>query len=450
MQVKKQLSIFDLSMIVVSLVIGMGIFRTPVNVAAKAQVPELFFLAWIIGGAVAYCGALIYAEIGSRFPVTGGYYKVFSACYHPSVAFAINGIVILTNAGSTAGVTLIGSEYLSSAVLPPAMQTDFSRLAIACTTVLIFYGINLIGLRASAKAQNILTVIKITLILTLICAVFTGSSTDKVLPVFKTASDALPVWSDYGRALGFCLIAVTFSFAGYTQTINLGGEVEEPKKTIPKGIKTGMLIIITLYLLINYAYVKVIGFEQLKTAQSIAAILAGKIFGPAGYTILSAVIFLSVMGYVNVYLLSNPRAMYAMGEEKALPSIFAQKNKKTGVMVVSLTTFAALVIVTLFFAKTFDKILNYTIILECIGTASSAATLFILRRTTAHLDHKNIYTIKWYPLVPVLFICFFLFVGISVYKDDPSSAVNGLYIFAGFIAVYFLIRTFQKKKINAG
>jgi len=443
MQAKKQLSIFDLSMIVVSLVIGMGIFRTPVNVAAKAQVPALFFLAWIIGGIVAYCGALIYAEIGSRFPVTGGYYKVFSACYHPSVAFAINGVVILTNAGSTAGVTLIGSEYLSSAVLPPAMQTDAYRLAIACVTVFVFYGINLIGLRASARAQNILTVIKITLILTLICAVFTGNGTEKISPVFKVLPGTLPVWSDYGRALGFCLIAVTFSFAGYTQTINLGGEVKEPKKTIPGGIKTGMLIIISLYLLINYAYVKVIGFEQLKTAQSIAAILAGKIFGPAGYTILSAVIFLSVMGYVNVYLLSNPRSMYAMGEEKALPAVFAQKNKKTGVMVVSLTTFTALVIITLFFAKTFDKILNYTIILECIGTASSAATLFILRKTTAHLNREYIYTIKWYPLVPVLFICFFLFVGVSVYQDDPSSAINGLYIFAAFLALYFLIRAFR-------
>ena len=77
MQQKKQLSRFDLSMIVVSLVIGMGVFRTPVNVAAKAQIPELFYLAWLIGGIVAFCGALTYAEIGSRYPVTGGYYKIF-------------------------------------------------------------------------------------------------------------------------------------------------------------------------------------------------------------------------------------------------------------------------------------------------------------------------------------------------------------------------------------
>lgn len=444
MQPKKQLSLFDLAMIVVSLVIGMGIFRTPVNVAAQAQIPELFFLAWLIGGVVAYCGALIYAEIGSRFPVTGGYYKIFSACYHPSVAFAINGVVVLTNAASMAGVTLIGSEYLCSAILPQAQQTDTARLIVAGITILVFYGINLMGLKASSKAQNILTVIKISLVLMLICAVFFGGQTTHLTPVFKTASGQLPVWSDYGRALGLCLIAVTFSFAGYTQTINLGGEVAEAKKIIPRGIKIGIFIIISLYLLINYAYVHVIGFEQLKTAKSIAAILAGNIFGPAGFTVLSGVIFLSVLGYVNVNLLSNPRAMFAMGEEKALPTVFAQKNKKTDVMVVSLTTFTALVLITLFLGNTFDEIINYSIILECIGTASSAATLFILRKRTAKLDTSSIYTLKWYPAVPILFISFYLFVALSIYQGAPQAAIYGLLIFAGFIAIYFISRLFNK------
>ncbi|WP_442588711.1 APC family permease [Pedobacter sp. AW31-3R] len=446
MQPKKQLSLFDLSMIVVSLVIGMGIFRTPVNVANKAQIPELFFMAWIVGGLVAYAGALIYAEIGSRLPVTGGYYKIFAVCYHPSVAFAINGIVVLSNATAMAGVTLIGSEYLSSVIFPAAMQTDFYRLLIAGITVMVFFGINMLGLRASSGIQNILTVIKVTLILTLISAIFVSEKAGHIVPVFKTASGALPGWADYGRALGACLIAITFSFAGYTQTINLGGEVKDAKKILPQGIKTGLLIIITLYLLLNYAYVKVIGFEELKTAQSIASILAGKIFGPAGYTILSAVIFLSVLGYVNVNLLSNPRAMYAMGQDKALPSFFAQKSKKTDVMVISLSTFTALVMIILFFAQTFDKILNYSIILECIGTAGSAATLFILRKKTAHLSKDSIYTIKWYPLLPILFIAFFLFVAISIYQDDPAAAINGLLILAAFIALYFITGLFQKKE----
>jgi len=115
-------------------------------------------------------------------------------------------------------------------------------------------------------------------------------------------------------------------------------------------------------------------------------------------------------------------------------------------MVVSLTTFTALVLITLFFAQTFDKILNYTIILECIGTASSAATLFILRKKTAHIDQDSIYTIKWYPLIPIMFISFFIFVGVSIYQDDPSAAINGLLILVAFIGIYFISRLFNTKE----
>ncbi len=446
MQEKKQLSLFDLSMIVVSLVIGMGIFRTPVNVTLKAQIPELFFMAWIVGGFVAICGALTYAEIGSRYPVTGGYYKIFSVCYHPSIAFAINCIIVVSNAASVAGVSLIGAEYLSKVILDPAMQTGEYRILIAAISILIFYAINLLGLKTSSKTQNVLTLIKIVMVITLIGAVFFGEQTTNITPIFNTASGVPATWSDYGKALGLCLIAVSFSFGGYQQTINFGGEVKDAKKVIPRSIILGLAIIITLYLAINYAYVKVIGFEQLKTAESIAAILAGKIFGPIGFTLLSVLIYLSVLGYVNVNLLSNPRAMYAMGEEKALPSIFTKKTKKHDVMIVSLTLFTIIAILTLFYAKTFDKILNYTIFLDSVGMMFSAAAIFYLRKTTAHLDKKTIYTMKFYPIMPIIFIAAYLFVTISIYNDDPNAALNGLVIFLGFIIIYFVTKYFNTRK----
>src|SRR5687768_5331581 len=102
--ITKKLSLLDLTMIVVSLVIGMGIFRTPVNVAKAVDTPFIFFLAWLAGGLVALCGALTYAEIGSRLPVTGGYYKVFSYAYHPSIAFGVNCLIVVSNAGGAAAV----------------------------------------------------------------------------------------------------------------------------------------------------------------------------------------------------------------------------------------------------------------------------------------------------------------------------------------------------------
>ena len=138
--------------------------------------------------------------------------------------------------------------------------------------------------------------------------------------------------------------------------------------------------------------------------------------------------------------------MFAMGEEGALPSIFTKKTKKNDVMIVSLTVFTLIAILTLFYAQTFDKILNYTILLDSIGMAFSAGAIFYLRKTTAHLDKSTIYTMKFYPIMPIIFITAYLFVTFSIYIDDPIAARNGLGIFIGFVVIYFITNFFRKKK----
>jgi len=171
MQSKQKLNLFSFTMIVVGLVIGMGIFRTAATSAKDAIAPSVYFSAWIVGGIVAMCGALTYAEIGSRYPVTGGYYKVFSYAYHPSIAFAINCIILISNAASLSGVALIGSGYIAK-LFPGHSWTDIDKALLSVAAILVFYFINLRGLKMSARAQNILMLIKITMILVIIAALF--------------------------------------------------------------------------------------------------------------------------------------------------------------------------------------------------------------------------------------------------------------------------------------
>src|ERR1700712_431775 len=118
MSIIPRLNRFDLTMIVISLVIGMGIFANPSEVALRAGSTWIFFGAWIFGGMVTLCGALTFAEIGARYPHTGGFYKVFSYCYHPAFAFMINWIVVISNAASVAAVAIIGAEYLNPILMP--------------------------------------------------------------------------------------------------------------------------------------------------------------------------------------------------------------------------------------------------------------------------------------------------------------------------------------------
>lgn len=437
-----QLRLFDLTMIVVGLVIGMGIFRTATDAASASLTPTIYFAAWITGGIIALCGALTYAEIGSRYPVTGGYYKIFAACYYPSIAFAINCIILISNAASLAGVALIGSEYLSQLIFAePA--TDLIKSLIAMSAIVVFYFVNLAGLRMSSQTQNILMLIKIAMVLVLICALFfPGAPTSPPLSPSSPLSPLSPSSTPFSSLLssfGIALIAVSFTYGGYQQSINFGDEVKDARKTIPRGIFIGILMIIGLYLLVQMAYVHIIGFEELKTTRGIAAVVAEKMFGPIGKTIFTMLLFLAVLAYVNVLLLSNPRVMYAMSMDGILPKIFASTNEKRGVLTVSLTVFAAICIIVLFFANTFEKILGFTIFLDSIGMATSAATIFILRKRTKNLDGTGIYTMKLYPLLPLVFMAAYTFVGISIAINTPVLAMTGLAVFGAFLGIYFLV-----------
>ncbi len=441
MKSNTRLNLFDLTMIVVSLVIGMGIFRTPANVAHEATSGQMFFLAWIVGGLIALCGALTYAEIGSRLPVTGGYYKIFSYCYHPSIAFAINCIILVSNAASLAGVALIGSEYLANVLFTGSRNIYNIKLIISTIAVIAFYGVNLLGLKMSARTQNALTVIKIGVVLFLISALFTGNYATTNAPA---APAAAPDFMSVLKAFGACLVAVSFTYGGYQQTINFGGDVQNPSKILPKGIFFGIAIIMLLYITINYTYYKVIGFGALKNAQSIAAILAGKLFGEEGFTILSVLLFLSVLAYVNILLMSNPRVMYAMSDEGVLPAVFKRVSTKRNVIVVSLTAFTALSLITLFYAESFDEILNHTIFLDSIGMATSTATIFILRKRKVGEGEKNSYRMKLYPLLPLIFIAAYLFIGTSIAINTPKAAWVSALVFAVFFALYFVLRIIKK------
>jgi basic amino acid/polyamine antiporter, APA family len=445
MSTKPKLGLFDLTMIVVGLVIGMGIFRTASDAANAAITPGVFFFAWFAGGLVALCGALTYAEIGSRFPVTGGYYKVFAECYHPSIAFAINCIILISNAASMSGVALIGSEYISQVIfdVEPSATT---KAMIAMIPILIFYGINLMGLRMSAKTQNVLMIIKILMLVLLISSlIFTIG---KEAPESATLAATTYSWGDYIKSFGVALIAVSFTYGGYQQTINFGEEVDNPRRTIPRGIFIGIILIITLYLAVSFAYYKAIGFENLKTSRGIASIVAEQMFGPTGRFVASILLFIAVLAYVNVLLLSNPRVMYAMSTDGILPPAFKKKNEQKDVLTISLTAFAAIGIIVLFFAKTFDKILGFTIFLDCIGMATSAATIFILRKRTRHLDGTGIYKMRLYPLMPLIFIAAYIFVGISIWVSTPDLAWTALAVFAAFLLIYFLVMGVKKKEIK--
>ena len=441
MTAKNKLNLFDISLIVVSLVIGMGIFRNPASVAATSGTSSIFFLLWVVGGLIALCGALTYAEIGQRLPAMGGYYKVFAQCYHPSIGFSVNAIILISNAASLAVVALIGADYVSDLLYGKPSGVVFNT-AVAIVAVAMFFVVNLFGLKTSSRTQNVLIIIKVGLVVLLIASIFKGvviepHGYEEGSPLFTLADkNALSLFV-------ISLIPVCFAYGGYQQTINFGGEVNDTRN-IPKGIFIGIIIVISLYLLINVAYAQVIGYDKMKNASAIGALLCEAWFGKAGGKVFDALMFLSVLAYVNILLMSNPRVMFAMSEDKVFPKIFSYRHPKTEALVAGLTTFSFITIFVTFFGKGVDNILNFTMFLDSIGMSTSAATLFILRKRK---QNEEMITGSWNKFTPLLagfFVFSYFMIAAGVVIKDVNAAFIGTGLLAFFLLLYYLIY-FKKK-----
>ncbi|NBP65255.1 MAG: amino acid permease [Bacteroidetes bacterium] len=423
---KQQLRFFDITMMVISLVIGMGIFRAPATVAQRAGSEFVYYAAWITGGLIALCGAIGYAEIGKRMPISGAYYSIFAKAYSPALAFAINIIILVSNAASIAGVSIIGAEY----VVPYAMGIPISILASGF--ILLLFALNLLGLRTSATVQNILIGIKLLMLFAIISALWVVAP---ALNIVNMQTEA----SGFFQSFGLALIAVSFTYGGYQQTINFGGEVRDNQRILPRAIILGVLIIITLYILANMAYVHVIGFEELSKAKFIAAMVMEKLFGNTAALIVSCIIVISVFGYINVSLLSNPRVISRMSMDGVLPKIFSQSDEEKKVSVLALSAFTGLSLFCVYAGESFERILNYTIFIDSIGLGVGMATLYRLKGEA----------MSWYiHLAAFVFICACLYTGINIFLFDTKAGLYGSLLFAIVWLIGFVILQ-SKKRFNA-
>ncbi|MBX3256724.1 MAG: APC family permease [Chitinophagaceae bacterium] len=435
MTAKNQLGYFSLTVIVVSLVIGMGIFGTPAKVAASSGTSSIFFAVWLTGGLVALCGALTYAEIGLRLPVMGGYYRVFSECYHPAVGFTVNALILISNAASLGVVALIGADYVSDLLFGAPSGTLFN-VTISIVAVGLFYTVNLFGLQTSSRTLNVLTVIKLALMLLLIASIVRGVT---VTPhgYLESAGSYNIEKEGWLTLFMVSLVPVFFSYGGYQQTINFGSEIQATN-IFPKAIISGMIVVIVLYMGINYAYTEVIGYEQMKNASAVGALLSEAWFGTIGAKVFDGMMFLSVLAYVNISLMSNPRVMYAMSHDKVLPAFFSIRNSKTLALTGGLTVFSLITIIITFFGKGVDNILGFSIFLDSIGMSTSAATIFVLRYRKKNSENiKGAWT-RWTPFLAVIFVLAYAGIAIAVIIDKPFAALTGLILLVILAVVYFI------------
>ncbi len=418
--IEARLSTFDTAMVVFSLVVGIGIFRTPAIVARAAGSTGLFFAAWLLAGAVSLVGAFVFAEIGARHPRAGGYYRVVADCYHPAFAFMLNWSQTLMQGAGAAGVAFIGADYLAPILLPAEEVTAHARLVLACASMLVLLALNYRGVRMGARAQNVLSVLKIVLMAALvICAFVLGARSAHGAP-----SPAVPlvVHGSPGLHLATALVPCFYAYGGYHLTMNLGADLKNAQRRFPLAIASGVLTVVALYLLLNLAYQRVLGTAGVAAAPLVAAALTGALFGPAGRAVVSVVVFLSAAGFVNATIVHMPRTFYAMAEDGALPAAFMRVNPRTQAQEAGLVFFGLTMLVPALLLGSFAKLLDYVILVDTVTLAVVASTLFVLRRRAGGGAG---FAMWGYPLLPAFYILCLLAVAVRVAALQPALALAG-------------------------
>jgi APA family basic amino acid/polyamine antiporter len=429
-----RLSAFDGAMVVLSLVIGIGIFRTPALVAGASGGTGRFLLAWVIGGAVSLAGALVFAEIGSRCPRPGGFYAIVAECWHPLAGFLVNWAQVLMQGVGAATVAVIGSEYLLR-MIGAADGSARQRLGPWMAAVLIggLTWLNAAGVRAGARTQNALSLAKVALIAGLIAAGLL-----LVNPAGQAAATADPEApaAATGAGLLAALVAVFYTYGGYQNTMNLAGDIRSPRRNLPRAVFGGMAIVTALYLAINFAYVRALGHGGVSGSPLVAADLARAALGPAGERFVSLAIFLSAAGFVNATILHMPRGYLAMARDGLLPRALGRLHPRTQAQRAGLAFFAATAILPLLFLESFERLVAYVIFTDTLSLALLASCLFVLRRR----QREAAFRVPGYPWLPILFLAVVLGVAADLLVRETAVALGGILVVAAGLPLYGIMK----------
>jgi APA family basic amino acid/polyamine antiporter len=279
--------------------------------------------------------------------------------------------------------------------------------------------LNGLGIRVGAGTQNVLSMLKIAMIVGLAAAALA------LAPKATAAAGAgLPAVPAAGLAAA--LIPVFYTYGGYHMTMNLGADVKDAKRRFPLAVTAGMLTVVGLYLVLNFAYVRTLGAGGVAGSTLVAATLARASLGGAGEAVVSALIFLSAAGFVNATVLQMPRSYYAMAEDGVLPRAFLRVEPRTQVSMAGLLLFGATMLVPAFLLGSFEKLLNYVIFTDMLTLVVVSSTLFVLRRRGEGRDDEGgVFRVPGFPVLPALYVLALLAVAAHVALAEPRLALAG-------------------------
>lgn len=427
---KKQISLFSLTMIAIGSSIGSGIFRTPSEIARYLPSEGLMLLVWIFGGIIAICGALTFAKIAENFSRVGGFYVYLKEAYGELPAFLYGwSMLIVINTGSLAALSLVFTSYLK--VFIPISES--MELVIAIVSIALLTLMNILGVKFGSLFASIFTSAKLLGIISVIfIGIIFGTNPDVnfINTNFEQNANNLSLISAFGLAL----IGVSFSYGGYQHATFIAAEVKDASKIVPKAMILGIIAVCAAYLFINFAYLKLIPIIQMANSGSVASDAISTVWILGGKFI-SFLIILSVLGTIGIYILTAPRIYFAMADDGLFFKKFAEIHPKYHTPFWAIIIQSVWTILLLIFWKTFSNLITYVVFVDTAFFLLTAATYFTL------IKNRTLFG----KLTAVVFIAMCSFIVLNTLIEKPEQAIAGI-VFLAIGSVGFLY--FKKKNIK--
>lgn len=416
--------------IVIANMVGTGIFTSLGFQLLEIRSGFVLLMLWAVGGIVALCGAITYAELGAALPRSGGEYNFLARIYHPAAGF-ISGWVSVTIgfAAPTALAAITFAAYATSAL--PGESSDALQRTLACSLVVALTLVHASTRRNSGSLQVIFTILKVSVIVGFCIAAVTFAKVPQPVNFWPAAGDSVLLTSS---AFAVSLIYVSYAYTGWNVATYLSSELENPQRTLPGILMTGTLVVMLLYLALNFVFLWVAPMDAMAGQIEVGYIAARSAFGDVGGRLTGLVLALLLVSTVSAMTLAGPRVLQVIGEDFHALRLLSRTNKdgipSTAIFVQS--CLAVLFILT----SSFESILIFAGFTLALNSFATVLGVFVLRWRQPDLPRP--YRTFAYPLTPLIYLVLTGWTLTFVLIDKPVEGLFGLGIITAGLLFYFL------------
>ena len=421
----KKFSLWTAIAVVVANMVGTGIFTSLGFQLLDIHSPFVLMMLWVVGGVTALCGALTYAELSARLPRSGGEYNFLSQIWHPGAGF-VSGWVSAT-IGFAAPIALAAMTFGAylSAVFPEVDQTLSASLLVVALTIL-----HCISRAASGGTQSIMTALKVLLILVFCFMVAIFSEQPQTFSLAPQIGDQTLVLSS---AFAVSLIYVNYGYTGWNAATYITNEIEDPQKNLPIILISGTLIVMVLYLLLNYFFLFGAPIEALEGKIEIGVIVAEQALGEVGGSVMGGLLSLMLISTVSAMVLAGPRVLQVIGEDFKIFSFLS--TVRHGVPIVAIL-FQSAIALGFILSSTFESVLVFAGFVMGLNTVFTVAGVFVLR--FRKIGEEGIYRTWGYPVTPLIYLGLTIWTLTYILINRPEEGLNGLALIGTGLVVYYL------------